>query len=123
MAKRTTRKRLVLQQRAQEFNYEERMRDNPLGLRDGGYDIYQRQEEAECDCRRYAHLAQCCEMCHEYDRLRKVTLLNGEVIRVCHPIERAIRGECDTLQTADTGFVNASLLGDSGSLSGTGTRL
>jgi hypothetical protein len=83
---------LVLQERAQEFNYEERMRDNPLGQRSGGYDMYQRQEEeAECDCRRYAHLAQCCEMCHEYHRLRKVTLLSGEVIRVCCAIDRAIR--------------------------------
>ena len=30
-------------------------------------------------------------MCHEYHRLRKVTLLNGEVIRVCCAIDRAIR--------------------------------
>jgi hypothetical protein len=92
MAKRTTRKKLVLQERAAEFDYEERMRDNPLGQRGGGYDMYQQQEEeAECDCRRYAHPAQCCEICHEYHPLRKLTLLNGEVIRACAPIDRAIR--------------------------------
>jgi hypothetical protein len=92
MARRTTRKQLVLQERAQEFNYEERMRDNPLGLRSGGYDMYQlREEEAERDCRRYVHLARCCEMWHDLHAPRKVTLLNGEVIRVCYSIERAIR--------------------------------
>ena len=55
MAKKTTRKQLVLQERAEEFNYEERMRGNPMGLRSGGYDMYhQQEEEAERNCLRYA---------------------------------------------------------------------
>ena len=66
MAKKTTRKQLVLQERAEEFNYEECMRGNPMGLRSGGYDMYhQQEEEAERNCLRYpSDRAVCCSRQH-----------------------------------------------------------
>jgi len=92
MGRQPTRQQLILRERAEEFEYEQRMHDNPLGQRTCRYDMYQQQEEeAACDCRRYAHLAQCCEFCHEYYPPTKVTLLNGEVVHVCCAIDRAIR--------------------------------
>jgi hypothetical protein len=90
MARRVNRKQLVLKEKSEEFENEHPLADAV----DCAFEYVPPEDdlrEMPRDCRRYAHLAQCCETCHECNQLTQITLLNGEVIRVCCPMSKAIR--------------------------------
>jgi len=90
MAKRTSRKDMVLRARASEFE-SERLLEQALDCAIRYVPPEEDLREIPTDCHRFSYLAQCCDACHDCYQLERFKLLNGEAVVVCCAISQAIR--------------------------------